>query len=930
MDKLLSNLGKQGVQLGLLTQKVDIEDTEYLSKYFVISEFNSVLTAGRNPVAFNGSILLKTGSEIQVECLDSNGNSLYIEQAKSVNSQYSDVSKFVISIHVYEEIYNGPGKLILVGTSASGEIVRWVGNITIDKTLSNAAKVRFYNNPSIEIRPLLYPVVDTDLASADFPLPPKPRVALGTGVIKSIVTGIKITNAGSNYTQATVTIVAVNGEGSGATAHAIVGADYKITSIVVDTVGDGYSYVPTVIITGDGTGATATAVLTSTLESIIIDDVGIGYNEVPTITISGVGTGGEANVGLLDENGSIVPSSVIVTNKGNGYSRPPTITFSIPPERPTPILNVNVPFSSSFYTFAVNPLKDTNKSVIDRKRLDIDYRLVITDFVRGNNDRFPSGSFNSQMEGKPISLNISKIQLPFSYTEITTDITASYTIKKVVNESTIILDNAFYYQVGKELVVANIVSGICSASYDFIHYNTNPDSNLKLVLSPKTDTTDETSVEIKESYAEVTYRNLKTYSGFVARHKLYRKSLIRPGDFQLISDEPLNAIELISDPITFNQAYDKMGVFYHYPHISKYWFTSSNDIKLQAQSASIINSMYISIDDPSIFMDGTQYVILKNDSIGLTNDNKYYPYDITEFNDLSGKSYNSNFISLKKGSLYCLSFNTIIEKGKMDKTSTLSFYFTSSIPEIQKEKDYNRLYGLKLAEVVVKEEVTTKYFNEKQTFLFTPQEDYYGTLVIVPYHCNVILSEISLKVYGDRGFSPEILFIRIPFPLNVKNEAFEFKAELFDINSNLIYSNLKTFQTFDPYGQSLYSDLQGYKDIMTAISVDNTDPNVTNIIIGGDKLIVGGDAYLPNLQNCTDTPQRLVAWKFPVGDSEAGKLCYTNISKLIIDKSDYISLSSYNAGIEETVTALAIKYDGASNIGRRIYIDIDGIKHKLP
>ena len=77
MAKLLSSFGKKGVSLGLYTQKVDIEDTVYLSKYFVISEFNPIFTGGKNPVSFNGSVLLKPGSEIKVECLDSNNNSLY-------------------------------------------------------------------------------------------------------------------------------------------------------------------------------------------------------------------------------------------------------------------------------------------------------------------------------------------------------------------------------------------------------------------------------------------------------------------------------------------------------------------------------------------------------------------------------------------------------------------------------------------------------------------------------------------------------------------------------------------------------------------------------------------------------------------------------------------------------------------------------------
>ena len=123
---LRSSFGKRGLKLDLINLKVDIQDTEYLSKYFVISEFNPIFTAGKNSVAFNGSPLLKIGSEIKVECIDSAGNSLFLEQTIPKDTRYIDQSNFVVAVHVYNETYNGNGKFILVGTSAKNEIVRWV------------------------------------------------------------------------------------------------------------------------------------------------------------------------------------------------------------------------------------------------------------------------------------------------------------------------------------------------------------------------------------------------------------------------------------------------------------------------------------------------------------------------------------------------------------------------------------------------------------------------------------------------------------------------------------------------------------------------------------------------------------------------------------------------------------------------------------
>lgn len=850
MSQLLSNFGKQGVKYGLLTQKVDIEDTEYLSKYFVIAEFNPILVAGRNPVAFNGSSLLQPGSEIKVECYDSNGNSLYIEQAKATDTKFSDVANFILSIHVYDENYNGTGKLVLVGTTKKGEVVRWIGNISIDKTLKNAAKVRFYYKPTLEVRPLLYPVVDTTRATVKVPPPPTPRLATAVATVDSV---------------------------------------------------------------------------SKTVTSITVTYGGVGYESAPVVRISGIGTGAAATSHIT--NG--VVTSITVDSGGTGYTSAPTVIIADPSTTVAPELNIPVQFSSSFYAYAATPAQNTNKSVIDAKRLDIDYRLVLTGLPDVNTDptRFPTGSFNTQMEGKEITLNIQKIQLPFSYDEQSTNITASYTIKKVLDSKTAIINDAFYYQSGKDQIVTNIVNGLCSVSYGFIQYNTNAEANLAIKVTPKS------TVNVKESHAEITYRNLKTYSGFVARHKIYRRSLFYPGDFQLISDNPLDSIELLSDQVTFNKSYDKIGTFYNQFHIDKYWWPTSTNLTLEAKSTPI-NAMHINGGDPST-VDGTSKVIAKLDSIGITNDNVYYPYDSIQFNNLSGQSYNSNFISLKKDALYVLSTNVIIQKDVEDTTAKISFYFTSSstssLSGIQKEANYESGYGLKLGEIATIDKVEVKNFNGIQQIFFTPKNDYFGTLTIVPYHCNVILSDLSLKVYGDRGFSPDILFYRIPFPINVKNEAFEIKAELFDINSNLIYSDLKTIKTFDTNGDSLLSNPVTANPLYSYMSVDTTNPSSPVIRMSSTSFDMPGEIISTDMPLMPDVPNRLVGWQFPSDDPNTiqGKLCYTNISKLFIDR-DYISLSTVDDSyVEHTAKALAIRYDGANGWGRRIYF-INGVKFRDP
>jgi hypothetical protein len=748
---LLSSFGKKGVDLGLLTKQVDIEDTIFLSKYFVVAEFNTVFTAGKNPISFNGSTLIRPNSEIQVECIDSNGNPLFMERPKS-QTQFQDVATFVISIHVYNETQNGPGKLILVGTTNKGEIVRWVGNITIDKTVQNFSKVRFYNTPTLEVRPLLYPVIANDIGSQ---------------------------------------------------------------------------------------------------------------------------------------------------------------------------LTKQVEFTSSFYSYAATPARDSNRQNINPKTTDIDYRLVLNQDISNLPQLYPTRSFNTQMEGQTISINTVSIQAPFSYIERLTNISASFKIKRVINSTTLQLSDAFYSPVSTNQIVTNINNGSFTSSYKWVAYNTQSDQYQK--FSP----VGGSPIFIKNSYAEVVYRNIKPFSGFIARHKLYRKSLLYPGDFQLIADETLGANEVLIDPITVNKTYALMGTFYNQPHINKYWFTSSNTMHLTHSVNPFINSMKIIPVGGFNQFDGTKYAIVKADSLGVVNDATYLPYDSSQFNQQSGSSYNSNFIDLKGGALYVLSMNMIMEKDKLEKNSRVQFFFTSSIPDIAKEKNFITPFGLKLGEITSSEETTAKIFASKQFIFFTPNVDYFGTIVVVPEKCQPTISDLSLKVYGDYGFSPDILFTKIPFPINIANESFQFRAELYDINSTLVFSDLQTIQSFDPNGESLFVFVSG----------SNFDPSKVAFLSG--SLTVSQSLFLPNIPSCPPAGTRLLAFNLPSHTppiTGEGSVCFTNISDLEIKQGtnvkDYVKLStvafSGSGLVTTTVTPIGIRYSSVDGWGRKIIINNSGSKTLQP
>jgi hypothetical protein len=722
--ELLSGLGKRGVELNLLTRQVDVEDTEFLSKYFVLQDFPTKLTAGKNSLTFNGSDFLKKGSEVLVECLDSEGEPLYIESTTKTNLEYKEVSSYILSLHVYAETANGPGKFILVGTLKTGDSVRWVGNIIIDKTAQNTSGVRFYNKPTLEVSSVLTPVI----------------------------------------------------------AH----------------VGD---------------------------------------------------------------------------------------------------LNRTVDFDGQFYSHAVNPQKDTLKT--NRRNIDTDYRIFARNIPNGSD---PTEGFNSQITNAQIDLHVKTIQEPYSYRNKEARFTSSLHVKKVLNNSTVILDNpVFYTDSKKNEVVVNVVEGSFHIQYPYVVYNTASESSSYLIAN-----TSEGAIPVKQSYADIIYRNLRTFSGFIARHKLYRKSLFSPGDFEVIADEPLSPYELLKDNLTTNKSFDKMGYFYNQRHVEKYWYVSGG--KLQMTQSSVRLNEAVDITCPNSSFDQldslSNYIIVKDNSSPNDRDSRYISYSDGEFTEKSGSSYDSNFVELKKDVSYLLSINAIIRKDSstLDETDAgLEFYFTSSVFDINFEQNTVKEQPglLKLGTLLIFESIPEKTY-ESAKILFSTAHDLYGTLIIVPRKCVATISEVSLKPYGDSGFSPDILITRIPFGISVANESFEIKSELFDINSNLVYSDLRTITSFDELGDSLRRYIPGIKDPTKTAYLSGSLELSQSLLVNEDAVISGsltvvGSVNFSNIRESTYTTERMLSWG-------SGSVRYTNINDIDHTGNDSINVTLYEKNSNTVLT----------------------------
>ncbi len=741
---LLNSLGKSGTSYGLSTARADVNDSEYLSRYFIVSEFNPTFTAGKNAFAFNGSSLLKNGSEILIECIDSTGQNLYIEMATSTDAAakvyaYKEGTAWVFSIHVYNDIEDGVGKLMLWGTLASGKTVKWSQNITINKTLKNVSKVRFYQPPALEVESAVVPVLSSSIST-----------------------------------------------------------------------------------------------------------------------------------GLID-------------NKG---------------------------FTGTVNGLAMVPSKGTDLSSINKRNIDIDYRLNVTSPVIVNST--PDDlSVNAQLIGATVNLTINTIQQPDSTQEITPTTSAmSFIISDVVNNTTMKLSSPYYYyDTYGNASITNISNANFSIQYPYVNYN-------NLTTAYQTTTIGGVTYVVKGSYADITYRNIRTFSGYVARHKVYRKSLLSNADFSVIADEPITINEVLADDLTQNKFYYLLGKFYNDEHIARYWFTSSNNISLNHSPSVAINSAFLSSPSPTTLI-GNDYLMVKNDSVNTNRDAIYVPFDSEQYLSESGSAYDSNFMAVKANVQYIIEVSATILKGVNETNAGVDFYFTSSTPAAIKEPTYSSTYGVKVASLVANQQGKSTINIDRQLTFFIPSNDLYGTLVLVPKLCQAYIKNISFRVYGDDGVSPDTFITRIPWDISVANETFEIKSELFDINHNLVYSDLRVIASFDPSGSSLVPNVQGGGSAGD-LTVNGT-LNVTQ------NAIIDGLIYNPNITARPGVPA--ISQSRILSVRADGALVFDPMVDMSLDdKYLYLSMGSPSSRLTTTITtkkSLASEYGPTG--GRKIYW-VSGVK----
>lgn len=160
MPRTRKTLSKQN----LATLPVLINDTAPESLYFNIKQLSGVFSGGRNAFLISGTSLLKPNTEVLIEIIDSNGNSLYVEAIKG----FVEGSARLVVVEVYENTPRGSALLSIVGTARinaetntalpnnamQSPNVRWQKKLIIEPRNENTTRIRLKKQPEVLVTEL--------------------------------------------------------------------------------------------------------------------------------------------------------------------------------------------------------------------------------------------------------------------------------------------------------------------------------------------------------------------------------------------------------------------------------------------------------------------------------------------------------------------------------------------------------------------------------------------------------------------------------------------------------------------------------------------------------------------------------------------------------------------------------------------------------
>lgn len=170
LSSLMPRLKKRIQKQDLANIRTWINDSNPFSDYFRLTQVPEVLPGGKSGFLINGSTNLIRTTEVLVEIVDADGNTIFCQPIKN----YQEGLARVVSIEVYDDTPPGPAILTILGelrydkngNQAPPEWqgtynVKWQKIINVEPTRPNINQIRLYNKPVLEVHEHLIPFRQT-------------------------------------------------------------------------------------------------------------------------------------------------------------------------------------------------------------------------------------------------------------------------------------------------------------------------------------------------------------------------------------------------------------------------------------------------------------------------------------------------------------------------------------------------------------------------------------------------------------------------------------------------------------------------------------------------------------------------------------------------------------------------------------------------
>ena len=269
------------------------------------------------------------------------------------------------------------------------------------------------------------------------------------------------------------------------------------------------------------------------------------------------------------------------------------------------------------------------------------------------------------------------------------------------------------------------------------------------------------------SFAKIYLGDLTTFTGDVARVRVFRKSESDVSDYQFVQELQLEANELLLDTGTKSKNQENYGIFTQ-DILSTYWTVSNVSLTATFNQSYLYNSVrldggntpyWFRVKDPV-----SATTVTTNTTIPITKDGEYtLDFNVRLLANVSSDNYIRAFLSGSKQSTYQNVTKTI----QVDQTIT-TIYSSNSV--LLKSTSNN---NIKAEEI----ENARLYFEVKGS----------------GWH----ISNVSFKASKETAFSPDSVTFIQPVPRSLPVETFLYRFEFYDINNNYVPVLVESVKEFN-------------------------------------------------------------------------------------------------------------------------------------